>query len=213
VDDVLRSIGGQGMVESIRTLRSRLRQAPWTKTLPNGQAVTVGEWDLQRRIAESLDTTREIEALRPALATMMAGDYSDLVRWTIPFRAARPLNAMNVAMDCASFASRERLAAIEAQHASSILGSAMNFPLPELCDMAGLPRLSDSFRDPLSTRIPTLLVSGSWDGRTPPINAQQVASTMANATLITIPEASHGLFQEPIAVAALQRFLGTKRTP
>ena len=49
-------------------------------------------WDLQRRIAEALDSTNEIAALVTGLKSMMDGDYSDLVRWTIPFRSARPLN-------------------------------------------------------------------------------------------------------------------------
>jgi pimeloyl-ACP methyl ester carboxylesterase len=209
VDAVLTEIDREhaGLIESIRTLRKRLREQPWTKVLPNGQAVTVGEWDLQRRIAESLDTTREIASLAAALPAMMSGDYSDLVRWAIPFRAARPLNLMNVAMDCASFATSGRLRLIASQEASSLLGSAMNFPLPGLCEVEGLPRLPDSFREPVTSGMPALLVSGTWDGRTPPVNAKTVASSMSAASLLTIPKASHGLFQEPVAIDALRDFL------
>ena len=209
VDAVLTEIGlaHPDLLETIRTLKSRLRQQPWTKTLPNGQSVTVGEWDLQRRIAEALDTSTEITALVTGLNSMLSGDYSDLVRWTIPFRLARPLNMMNLAMDCASFASRGRLEAIAAQERSSLLGTAMNFPLPGICDEPGLPRLADSFREPFNTRIPTLLASGTWDGRTPPSNATEIASTMAAAQLVTIRRASHGLFQEREAIDALRRFL------
>jgi pimeloyl-ACP methyl ester carboxylesterase len=209
VDAVLEQIDREhaGLIESIRMLRKRLREKPWTKVLPNGQSVTVGEWDLQRRIAESLDTTREIASMAAAVSGMMSGDYSDLVRWAIPFRAARPLNLMNIAMDCASFATAERLKLIASQEPASLLGSAMNFPLPYLCDVEGLPRLPDSFRQPVSTGVPALLVSGMWDGRTPPANALAVASSMSAAELVTIPKASHGLFQEPEAVAALRAFL------
>lgn len=53
------------LIASIRTLEGRLRERPWTKVVPNGQAVSVGEWDLRRWVAESLDTTREIAALAP----------------------------------------------------------------------------------------------------------------------------------------------------
>jgi pimeloyl-ACP methyl ester carboxylesterase len=209
VDGILKEIDGAhpGFVESIRTLRARLREQPWTKTLPNGQTVAVGEWDLQRRVSEALDSTREISALVSALPVMMGGDYSDLVRWAIPFRAARPLNLMNVAMDCASFATDARLRAITSQTASSVLGGAMNFPLPDLCGVDGLPRLSDAFRAPLRGDIPTLLVSGTWDGRTPPANAAAVAATMPRAKVVTLPKASHGLFQEPAAIDALRAFL------
>ena len=209
VDAVLGEIDREhrGLVESIRTLRKRLREQPWTKVLPNGQAVTVGEWDLQRRIAESLDTTREIAALTSALPARMAGDYSDLVRWAIPSRAARPLNLMNVAMDCASFATSDRMALIAAQESASLLGAAMNFPLPGLCDVDGLPRLPDSFRQPVISSVRTLLISGTWDGRTPAANAMAAASTLSSAHRVTVPKASHGLFQEAAALDALQQFL------
>jgi pimeloyl-ACP methyl ester carboxylesterase len=209
VDAVVAEIAGvhSELPAAIQTLRSRLRERPWSKTLPNGQQVVVGEWDLQRRIAESLDTTSEIAALVAALPAMLAGDYSDLVRWTIPYRLARPLNVMNLAMDCASFASRRRLDAIAAQQGSSLLGSAMNFPLPGICDVPGLPRLPDTFRETLTSRVPTLLVSGTWDGRTPPVNAAEVALTMSGAQQVTIPNASHSLFQEPAAMDALRRLL------
>jgi pimeloyl-ACP methyl ester carboxylesterase len=215
VDAVLAEIAlvHPDLLDTIETLRTRLRQQPWTKTLPNGQQVAVGEWDLQRRIAEALDTTTEIAALIGGLKSMMAGDYSDLVRWTIPFRLARPVNVMNLAMDCASFASGRRLETISAQQRSSRLGAAMNFPLPDICDEAGLPRLPVAFREPLTTRIPTLLVSGTWDGRTPPSNAKEIASTMAAAQLVTIPRASHGLFQEPAAIDALRRFVPAGTPP
>src|SRR5690606_19546891 len=87
VDAVIREIEAThpGVTAAILQLRARLRDRPWTRTLPNGQAVTVGEWDLQRRVADALDTTREIETLVAALPAMMSGDYSDLVRWAIPF--------------------------------------------------------------------------------------------------------------------------------
>jgi pimeloyl-ACP methyl ester carboxylesterase len=209
IDGVLAEIDAAhpGLLASVRTLLGRLAETPWTKTLPNGQRVTVGAWDLQRRIAESLSTVRAIEALPAALAGMMDGDYSDLVRWTIPFRAGRPLNVMNLAMDCASFASRERLARVRAQAPASVLGGAMNFPLPDICDVPGLPRLDESFRAPLSSGVPALLVAGTWDGRTPPANARAAAASLAQAELLIVPRASHDLFQNADVSAALIRFL------
>jgi pimeloyl-ACP methyl ester carboxylesterase len=210
VDAVIRDIDTMhpGTATAILELRARLRDAPWARTLPNGQPVTVGEWDLQRRVADALATTRDIEALVAALPVMMSGDFSDLVRWAIPYRSARPMNVMNIAMDCASFGSANRLAAVREQEPASLLGNAMNFPLPDLCQVEGLPRLGDDFRTALVSDVPTLLVSGTWDGRTPPANAEDVARTMSRAHLVVIPRASHGLFQEGAATAALRMFLG-----
>ena len=209
VDETLRRIdvAHPGLAASIGTLLERLRREPWTKTLPNGQAVTVGPWDLQRRVAESLDTLPEIEALAPAMAGMQNGDYSDLIRWTIPFRMPRPLNMMNLAMDCASFASPDRLARVREQAPAALLGDAMNFPLPGVCDIPGLPRLADTFRTPVVSAVPALLVAGTFDGRTPPPNAAAVATGLSRATLLIIPGASHSLFRDAAAMAASVSFL------
>jgi pimeloyl-ACP methyl ester carboxylesterase len=163
-----------GLVHLLRAHIEKLTGNAWTKTLPNGQAVTVGAWDLKRRVADALDTVAEIEALPTALAQMANGDYSDLVRWTIPFRAVRPLNVMKIAMDCASYGSPARLSAIRAEAMTSLLGNAINVPLPDVCDTPGLPRLPETFRAPISSTIPTLFVSGTFDGRTPPANGRAV---------------------------------------
>ena len=64
-----------------------------------------------------------------------------------------------------------------------------------------------AFRQPFPSEVPALLVSGTWDGRTPPANADAVAATMAATRVVTIPRASHGLFQEPAAIDALRVFL------
>jgi len=178
------------------------------KTLPNGQQITVGVWDLQRRVAESLDTVPEITALAPAIAGMLDGDYADLVQWTIPFRMPRPLNLMNLAMDCASYGSPERLALIRQQAQAALLGDAINFPLPAICDTPGLPRLTDAFREPVVSAIPALLVAGTFDGRTPPANAVAVAKHLSRARVLIIPGASHSLFRDPEALAASLDFLG-----
>ena len=190
VDAVLAEIDNAkpGLVHLLRTHIERLTDKAWTKTLPNGQAVTVGAWDLKRRVADALGTVAEIDPLPTALAQMANGDYSDLVRWTIPFRAGRPLNVMNLAMDCASYGSPGRLAAIEAEATTALLGEA--------------------FRAPISSTIPTLFVSGTFDGRTPPANAESLAKRFATAELLVIPGASHSLFREPDAMASVLRFLG-----
>lgn len=195
-----------GVRLKVSTLADRLRRTPWTKSLPNGQNVTVGVWDLQRRVADALSTTRDIAAMIAALDPMMAGDYSDLVRWTIPFRSARPMNLMHIATDCASFASTSRLASIRAESSAAILGDAINFPLPDICDTPGLPRLPDAFRSPLVAAVPALLVAGTFDGRTPPPNVTDAAKGLAKAQTLFIPRASHGLFQEPAAMAAVVDF-------
>jgi len=52
-----------------------------------------------------------------------------------------------------------------------------------------------------------LVGAGTWDGRASPANAHAVAAGMPRAEVLVVPRASHDLFQDPAASAALLRFL------
>ncbi len=211
VDEVLDVIGRArrpSLLDDVRTLRERLAATPASITAPGGITVTVGAWDLQRWVADALDTVPEIDAMLDAIPPMLEGNYLVLARWAHAWRRPRPLNLMHLAVDCASYASPARLAEIERSAPDAVLGDAINHPMPELCDIPGLPRLPASFREPIQSGIPALLISGTFDGRTPPENAKAVAAGMPNAELLVIDGASHGLFREAAALQALVRFLG-----
>jgi pimeloyl-ACP methyl ester carboxylesterase len=210
IDSVLATIAATrrpSLLDDIRTLRTRLAAEPARMPTPTGETLVVGEWDLQRWISDALDTTREIEALLAALPGMLAGDFTVLARWAWGYRQPRALNLMNLAMDCASYVSASRLREIHATAASALLGNAINFPLTDSCAVPGLPRLTDEFRRPVQSNVPALLISGTFDGRTPVENAKAVSRGMPNARLLVIEGASHGLFSEPEALRALLAFL------
>lgn len=211
VDEVLARIGAArrpSLVQEIRTLRNRLAEAPASFTFAPGQTLVLGEWDLQRWIGDALDTEREIDALLDVLPAVLAGNHAEFARAALPYRLPRALNLMNVAVDCASLASPERLSRVRAEAAGTLLGNVMDFPLPELCEIAGLPRLPDDFRAPLESAVPALLVSGTFDGRTPVANAIEVARGMPNARQLVIEGASHDLFRRPEVLREIVGFLG-----
>jgi pimeloyl-ACP methyl ester carboxylesterase len=200
VDSVLARIAAArrpNLLEEVRALRRQLSARPRRVMLPDGRAIALGEWDLQRWIAESLDTGREIAAMLEGVPAMTRGDFVVLARASLAARAPRPLNLMNLAMDCASYASPERLARIRGEAGTALLGNAINEPKMEVCDSPVLPRLGDDFRAPLQSPIPALLVAGSFDGRTPVSNARELAEGMPNAEVLVIDEGSHDLFGNP----------------
>ena len=51
----------------------------------------------------------------------------------------------------------------------------------------------DKFFEPVTSDIPTLVVSGYFDPVTPPLMAEQILQTLTNGYLITIPTMSHML--------------------
>jgi pimeloyl-ACP methyl ester carboxylesterase len=210
VDSVIATIAAArrpSLVEEIRALRARFAASPATFTFPAGQVMVLGEWDLQRWIAESLDTRREIDALLAALPAIRDGEYSVLAQSALRARMPRPLNLMNLAMNCASYATADRLDRIAREAPTSLLGAAMDFPVPALCRVPGLPRLPDAFRAPVQGTHRVLLVSGTFDARTPPVNAHLVAAGFPNHESLVLDHVSHDLFGDARAMRALVAFL------
>jgi pimeloyl-ACP methyl ester carboxylesterase len=83
----------------------------------------------------------------------------------------------------------------------------MNFPAPGICAVEGMPRLPDSYREMGRIDTPTLLISGTFDGRTPPRNAEELLPMMPRARHLVVDGASHGLFGEAAVLTALLDFM------
>lgn len=194
------------LVADLRTLRSRLKTEPARFTFPAGQVLALGEWDLQRWVSESLDAVPKTDAMLAGVAAMLDGNYTALGSWALGYRVPKPLGLMHLAMDCASYATAGRLKQIADEARTSVLGNAINFPFPGICDVPGVPRLPDSYRGVFTAPVPSLLVSGTFDGRTPPQNAIDAARNLPNARQLVIDGASHGLFREAKVNEAMLQF-------
>jgi pimeloyl-ACP methyl ester carboxylesterase len=117
-------------------------------------------------------------------------------------------NVMSFAMDVGSGITEERLALVDQQAKTSLLGTALNFPMPHLNrSIEGLD-LGDKFRsDPISD-VPTLLLTGTLDGRTY-ISAQKKATKgLSNLTHVMVKNAGHNLFMlSPEVTETIKKFL------
>jgi hypothetical protein len=95
----------------------------------------------------------------------------------------------------------------------SVLGDAINLPMPELCarlPITALTVLDDAFRTNPRTSVPVLAISGTLDGRTPPSGADRALEHMSHARRVIIDGAGHGdgLFvSSPRIAEAMLRFL------
>ena len=210
VDSVIETIAARrrpSLMRDLRTHRDQLAASPIRFTFPGTQTIVMGAWDLQRWVAGSLDSRRDIDAMLTGIAQMDAGDYGALARWTLRQRFPPPLNLMHVAMDCASWASPARRTRIRREASGALVGDAINFPLSGLCETPGLPRLPDEFRAPLVTNVPALLIAGTLDARTPVQNARALVRTMSDAEVLVVDNVSHDLFGVPEVMAASVTFL------
>ncbi|GEA12196.1 alpha/beta hydrolase [Alteromonas sp. KUL49] len=101
---------------------------------------------------------------------------------------------MPLGMDAASGITSERLALVEQQAKSSLLGLMLNFPMPMLNRFDTTLDLGDDFRRDPQSAIPTLVFSGSLDGRTYPSEQAQAVAGLSNLTHIEVQYAGHNLF-------------------
>jgi hypothetical protein len=62
-----------------------------------------------------------------------------------------------------------------------------------------------SYHEPVRSNIPTLLLQGEFDVRTPPVNGRTLAEQLDNATLVMIPQAGHETWTGAGCVAEIGR--------
>ncbi len=121
--------------------------------------------------------------------------------------APEQFRLMPLAMDIASGVGAERLARIEREATTALLGDALNYPMPQLNGALGLD-LGDDFRTAPKSAIPTLVLTGTLDGRTYPAEQRAAVSGLRNVTTVTVENAGHNLFMlSPEIIETIQRFM------
>lgn len=119
------------------------------------------------------------------------------------------VSGMPEAMDLASGISPARLARIETEARTAVLGDAHNFPMPHLLGAIPGVDLGEAFRSPIRIDTPALLVAGSLDGRTPLEEQAEVIAQFRNRSQVLVENAGHNVFEShPDVTALLVRFFG-----
>lgn len=85
----------------------------------------------------------------------------------------------------------------QAQH--SFMGKTMLEGLEATCEVWKVPAVDDSFSEPISSDIPTLLLSGEIDPATPPSWGELAMEKLTNAKHFVAPYATHGVAYQSCA--------------
>lgn len=176
-----------------------------------GAAVTVGisQLDLQRVVGYLIKNPSSQRLLRTLLPALRAGQVSAVAPLVMATAAeAQGMRGMPEAMDAASGASRERLALIRREAPGTLLEDTLNYPGVALAEPLGVPDLGDAYRAPLVSAIPTLLLSGTLDGRTYVDDQRALAAGLTRSTHVLVEGAGHDLFlASPEVVERIATFL------
>ena len=170
------------LLGSIEALLQRLEHEPQTVQLTHPMHdmtfdVTVGKFDFQLALAGMLRGPSTFASMPDAISRLEQGDWTELALASAQERTGEGIHGMSAAMDCASGATAEWLARIEREAEETLIGDAINFPFPELCAGLDIDDLGDRFRAPVMSEVPTLLISGTLDGRTPSETAEKSSRT------------------------------------
>ncbi len=113
------------------------------------------------------------------------------------------MTGMPELMDLASGISPSRLAAVRREAPAAIVGAATNFPMPQVAGTVPGMDLGDAFRTDVRSAIPTLMLSGDLDLRTP-IEEQAAATIgLSRVTRVTVHGGGHDLFEAQPAIPGM----------
>lgn len=173
-------------------------------------------FDLRLLLGGMIGRRRDIEHLPALFGPATHGNYRPLAREVAQRVRQADVSAMGAVMDCASWASPARLAMIRQQASRSLLGTALDFPLPDWCDAWPARPLPVAFRLPVVATVPTLFIAGDLDGQTPPASAAAARRGFRNGRLFLVHRAGHdsSLFlSSPALFDAITAFMAGGDTP
>ena len=200
----------------ITRVHTRLEENPVMLTVPqaDGNAVQIllqavllkqfaaGSISDPRRAAQILGLYAAIDAdfYDPVIGVLQAAyDPTEPISW----------DPMALAMDIASGIKETRLVQVNQQAQSAILGDWLNFPMPHFYDAMPDITLDSDFRNGPNSAVPTLLLSGTLDGRTYPESQKEAVAGLSNVQIVTVTNAGHNLFMSSSEVTkTIEAFMG-----
>jgi pimeloyl-ACP methyl ester carboxylesterase len=99
---------------------------------------------------------------------------------------------VHLSVDCAEDVPFVDVAEAEKAAAGTRLETYLLSQYRDACEVWPRSAIASTFRDPVQSRVPTLLMSGRRDPVTPPWTAQQTAQTLERSRVIVWPHGGHG---------------------
>ena len=209
----LKAKGSGDLIAQISSVLDSLEVRPRQATIVNNRGDTarvgIGPFDVQLLVAATLGDRRQMSLLPRLIGAAAQGNYTPLATMKLAAAQQGITSAYEALMDCQTSAPTSRVRAAEQQSKTALLGNA-TLDFPEVCQAWGVAPLDDSYRQPVVSTIPSLLISGTLDGRTPVKNAEDAMRGLRNATHLIVDGASHGddlFLSSPEIVPTILKFL------
>ncbi|HET6724680.1 MAG TPA: alpha/beta fold hydrolase [Gammaproteobacteria bacterium] len=187
------------LLGTMKTVLDRLAKNPAkvkVRRKPDEKPVTL---TITRFVARAftLPLLKDPDRLRyvPAMYHAMAANHFQPIAMRLYKGLRTPLSfdGMGLAVRAASCVSPERARRAEAQAKHTLLGNSFNF-FTKLVRRAGIPHLDRDFCKPVHSDVPTLVLTGTLDGRTYPAGHAAILEGLSNGQEVVIENAGHDLF-------------------
>ena len=115
---------------------------------------------------------------------------------------------MPLFMDLASGIGPDALAEFQVEAETGLVGTQLNYPMPQLRDIVPGLDLGAAFREAPTSDVPTLVLIGTLDGRTYPDAQREAVAGLSNAEITIAENAGHNLFMSsPAVTERIQAFM------
>lgn len=194
----------------MRRVHARLAEEPVSVESPGGARFLLTREVMRTlasaSIADPAGATRGLSLYLAVEAGKTAPVGAVLARYA-PYLWPTELALMPTAMDIASGIDGQRLRQVRREAKTALLGDVLNAPMPQLRGTLGV-ELGDAYRAPPRSDVPTLLLSGTLDGRTYPESQQEAVRGLSKVTTVTVVNGGHNLFMvSPEVTATILRFM------
>lgn len=204
-----------GLNARMRRVHDKYDAAPQTFTLPQGGASFRTDSFPLRMMAGILPKNPDgIAQLAGAYQALEAGQTQALAPliWGFFFKEPATMSGMPELTDIASGIGDGKLALVRRQATASLLGTATNFPMPQLRGAVPGLDLGDGFRREIKSDIPVLLLSGDLDVRTPLEEQAEATAGLRRLHRILVRNGGHDLFEaHPEVPAILVEFFSGRK--
>lgn len=196
------------LLTTMRRVHARLDAKPELMTVGEGAeaiSFTIDSFPLRMLISGIAKNPTGIGQLQQLYAAFDAGQGQALASVLYDFFLKEPptLSGMPELMDIASGISEARLKQVEREGRDAVVGTATNFPMPQLARALPEIDLGPAFRSEVRSSVPTLVFSGDLDLRTPIEEQAEAIAGLANATKVTVRGSGHDLFEAHPAIPGL----------
>lgn len=165
-------------------------------------SVTFDGFAMQMLASQSIADPPAIARLPVAVLAADRGMYEPVAQQLLGLsQQLAGFRGMPDAMDLASGATPARLALVRKEAETSLLGDALNFPMPHVMGVRPGIDLGDKFRSPFKSNIPALFISATLDGRTYPDEAREEIKGFSNKTWLVVENGGHNIYEADKRVA------------